>query len=77
MRPRDVRGFAERLAATGASSFATQPLYPVRGEFMSGSTSVALAKAREDGWTDERVAAGQEELGAALKWRLAVRWKPG
>ncbi|HET7738223.1 MAG TPA: radical SAM protein, partial [Tepidiformaceae bacterium] len=74
---RDVRSFAERLAATGASSYATQPLYPVRGEFMSVSTSVALAKAREDGWTDDRVAAAQEELGAALEGRLVVRWKPG
>jgi len=74
---RDIPGFARRLLATGAERFATQPLYPERGDFMSGSTGLALTKAREDRWEGARVAAAQDALAAALGGRLAIRFRPG
>jgi DNA repair photolyase len=50
----DPESFGRRIAALDASEYVTQFFKPTRSRFAAGSTPEALAKMREDGWTEMR-----------------------
>ncbi|GEM_PF-366688 len=63
---RDPATFGRRIAALNAAEYVTQFFKPTRSRFSAGSTAAALAKMREDGWTDQRYEAARVAIQRAL-----------
>lgn len=74
---RNAASFGAQLAQLDAVEFVTQFFKPTRSRFSAGSTPEALAKMREDEWTEAKYRAARGVIQAALGDRRLLEGTAG